>query len=188
MLLSKTSAVKKPSWLTWCLKTSTDDPGWSSGAFASQRQMVLESHMFLKEKGDGSLKARTVTGGNKQRGHFCKEDASSLTVTTWSVLLTCITDAEEGGRDVAVIATPNGFTQTGTEDEKDMAFIKIRGVLMGMLVDIAPDVHKARATKDKKGVAQSLVQCRNALCGRMVASLLCCRKFAKRFDGHRFRH
>ena len=36
----------------------------------SQRQMVLESHMFLKEKRDGKIKARTVAGGNKQRGYI----------------------------------------------------------------------------------------------------------------------
>jgi hypothetical protein len=30
----------------------------------TQCQTVLESHMFLKEKRDGSLKGRTVAGGN----------------------------------------------------------------------------------------------------------------------------
>jgi hypothetical protein len=33
---------------------------------ASKRQIVLESHMFLKEKRDGKVKGRTVAGGNKQ--------------------------------------------------------------------------------------------------------------------------
>jgi hypothetical protein len=40
-------------------------------------------------------------------------------------------------------------------------------------------MHKACVTKDRKGVAQLLVQCQNAVYGAMVASLLCCRKFAK---------
>ena len=31
---------------------------------ATQRQTILESHMFLKEKRDGSIKGRTVAGGN----------------------------------------------------------------------------------------------------------------------------
>jgi hypothetical protein len=73
--------------------------------------MVLESHMFLKEKRDGSLKGRTVAGGNKQRDYISKEDASSPTVATEAVLLSCIIDAEEG-RDVAVIDIPNAFIQT----------------------------------------------------------------------------
>jgi hypothetical protein len=32
-----------------------------------QRQTVLESHIFLKQKRDGKIKGRTVTSGNKQR-------------------------------------------------------------------------------------------------------------------------
>ena len=77
----------------------------------TQRKTVLESHMFLKEKRDGKIKGRTVAGGNKQRDYISKEDASSPTVTTESVLLSCIIDAEEE-RDVAVIDIPNAFIQT----------------------------------------------------------------------------
>ena len=143
-----------------------------------QRQMVLESHMFLKEKRDGKIKGRTVAGGNKQRDYISKEDASSPTVATESVLLTCIIDAEEE-RDVAVADIPNAFIQTKVEDEKDMAFINIRGVLVDILVEIAPDVYKPFVTKDKKGVKQLVVQCQNALYGTMVASLLYYRKFVK---------
>mgnify|MGYP005605529959 FL=1 len=117
----------------------------------AQRQTVLESHMFLKEKRDGKIKGRTVAGGNKQRDYISKEDASSPTVATESVLLTCIIDAEEE-RDVAVVDIPNAFVQTRVEDEKDMAIIKLRGVLVDILVEIAPDVYKSYATTDKKGV------------------------------------
>jgi hypothetical protein len=60
-----------------------------------QRKTVLESHMFLKEKRDGKIKGRTVAGGNKHRDYISKEDASSPTVITESVLLTCIIDAKE---------------------------------------------------------------------------------------------
>jgi hypothetical protein len=144
----------------------------------TQKQSVLESHMFLKEKRDGKLKGRTVAGGNKQRDFISKEEASSPTVATESVLLTCIVDAEEG-RDVAVIDIPNAFIQTRIEDEKDMVFIKIRGVLVDMLVDIAPDVYKSYVSTDKKGTKQLLVQCQNAIYGTMVASLLYYRKFCK---------
>jgi hypothetical protein len=134
--------------------------------------------MFLKQKRDGKIKGRTVAGGNKQRDYISKEDASSPTVATESVLLSCIIDAEEE-RDVAVIDIPNAFIQTRVEDEKDMAYIKIKGVLVDMLVEIAPDVYKSYVTKDKKGVKQLLVQCQNALYGTMVASLLYYRKFVK---------
>jgi hypothetical protein len=123
-----------------------------------QRQTVLESHMFLKQKWDGKIKGRTVAGGNKQRDYISKEDASSPTVATESVLLSCIIDAEEE-RDVSVVDIPNAFVQTRVENEKDIAFIKIRGILVDILVEIAPDIYKSYVSKDKKGSKQLLVQC-----------------------------
>jgi hypothetical protein len=143
-----------------------------------QRQTVFESHMFLKQKRDGKIKGRTVAGGNKQRDYISKEDASSPTVATEALLLSCIIDAEEG-RDVAVVDIPNAFVHTRVENEKDMAFIKIHGVLVDILVEIAPDVYKPYVSRDKKGMKQLLVQCQNALYGTMVASLLYYREFVK---------
>jgi hypothetical protein len=52
--------------------------------------------------------------------------------------LSCIIDAEEGC-DVAVVDIPNAFVQTRVENEKDIAFIKICGVLVDILVEISPD-------------------------------------------------
>jgi hypothetical protein len=60
-----------------------------------------------------------------------------------------------------------------------MAFIKIRGILVDTLVEIAPDVYKSYVSKDKKGSKQLLVQFQKALYGTMVASLLYYRKFVK---------
>jgi hypothetical protein len=90
----------------------------------AQRQTVMESHMFLKLKRDGKIKGRTVDCGNKQRDYISKEDASSFTVATESVLLSGIIDAEEH-RDVAKVDIPNEFVQTRVENEKGMAFINI---------------------------------------------------------------
>jgi hypothetical protein len=56
------------------------------------------------------------------------------------------------GRDVAVIDISNKFVQSRVEDEKDMAFINICGILVDILVEIAPEVYKAYVTTDKKGV------------------------------------
>jgi hypothetical protein len=119
-----------------------------------------------------------VAGGNKQQDYISKEDASSPTIATEAVLLLCIINAEEG-RDVTVIDIPNTFIQVQVEDEGDMAIIKIRGVLVDILVQIAPDVYKSYVTTDKKGMKQLLVQCQNALYGTMVASQLYYHKFTK---------
>jgi hypothetical protein len=124
----------------------------------AQRQTVMESHMFLKLKRDGKIKGRTFAGGNKQRNYISKENASSTTVATESVLLSCIIDAEEH-RDVTVVDIPNAFVQTRVENKKDMAFIKIRGTLVEILVEIAPEAYKSYVSQDKKGNKQLLVQC-----------------------------
>jgi hypothetical protein len=123
---------------------------------ASQLQIVLESHMFLKEKRDGKVKRRTVAGRNNQRDYISKEGASSPSVATESVLLSCIIDAEEG-RDIAVVDIPNAFIQTRVENEKDMAFVNIRGVLVDILVEITPAVYNPFVSRNKKGVKQLLV-------------------------------
>ena len=52
-----------------------------------------------------------VVGGNKQRGHIDKTDATSLTAALESFLLTSTIDAKEG-RDVAIIDIPNAFVTT----------------------------------------------------------------------------
>jgi len=143
-----------------------------------QRKQVLESHIFVERKRDGVLKARTVAGGNKQRGYILKEDASSPTVSNEAVLLTCVIDADEN-RDVAIVDIPNAFVQTVVEDEKDRAFIRIRGPLVDILTSIAPDVYGAYVTIGKKREKQLLVQCLTALYGTMVASLLYYKKFVK---------
>jgi hypothetical protein len=72
----------------------------------TQHQMMLQSHMFLKEKWDRSLK-----GGlwlEETVSYISKKDASSPAIATEAILLSCIIDAEEA-RDVTVIDIPNSF-------------------------------------------------------------------------------
>jgi hypothetical protein len=134
-----------------------------------------------RNKADPSRKGLWLAGRNKQQCRTTcprKIDASSPTVTTEAILLSCIIDAEEE-RNVTIIDIPNAFIQTWVEDEKNMAIIKICGVLMDTLVQIAPDICKSYITTDKKGMKQLPVQCQNALYGTMVASLLYNLKFTK---------
>ena len=134
--------------------------------------------MFLKDKRDVAINSRAVSGGNKQRDNISKEDTRSPTVAMEAALLSFIIDAEEE-RDFSVIDIPNAFIQTRVEYEKYMAFIKICGVLVYIMVEIAPDVYKLNVTPEKKGLKQLLLQCQNALYGTMVEILLYYRKFTK---------
>ncbi len=83
-----------------------------------ERDEVLESHLFLKEKRDKSIKGQMVAGGNKQSGTIEKLDASSSTVASESVLLTAVIDAKEK-RHVAVIDIPNAL-QSSTKKRSGM--------------------------------------------------------------------
>ncbi len=63
------------------------------------------------------MKAQQVAGRNKQQGYITNEDASSPTVSSEAVLLTCIVDANKN-RDVTIVDVPNAFIHNIVEDEK----------------------------------------------------------------------
>lgn len=125
----------------------------------------------MKQKRTGEIKGRTVAGGNKQRGYIKKEESSSPTVATESVILTSILDAEEE-RETAVIDTPNAFIQMVVKDKNKQVIIRVTGLLVDFLREIAPEVYSSYVKTGKNGVKQLIVECLNALYGTMVASLL----------------
>ena len=53
-----------------------------------------------------------------------------------------------------------------------MATIKNRGILVDMVLDIAPYVYGPFVTTDTKGIKKTITQCMNAIHGTMVAILL----------------
>ncbi len=145
---------------------------------SAQKEKILESHIFIKEKRDGKIKARKVVGGNKQRDYISKEDVSSPTVSAEAVMLTCVIGAVER-RDNAVINVPNAFVQTVVEDKEHRVIIHIRGPLVDILVSIATEVYGPYVSTNKSGQKVLLMQCLNAVYGKMVAALLYYKKFAK---------
>ena len=54
--------------------------------------------------------------------------------------------------EFVVINITNAFIQTQTENEKDMAIINIRGILVDMLLDIANEGNGLYVTSDRKGI------------------------------------
>jgi len=76
-----------------------------------QKARMVESFIFLKEKKDGTLKARTVLGGNVQRDYITKDEASLPTEYMEAVIINAIFDIKER-RDVGTVDIPNAFCQT----------------------------------------------------------------------------
>jgi hypothetical protein len=169
------AGIKEASQLHW---RDTFVPKHYSDLQDDQKKKVLESHMFVVKKRDGKTKARMVAGGNTQRDYLTKEDSSSPTVSTKAVILTSIVDAKEK-RIVAVVDIPNAFIQTRVDNAKDRVIIRIRGIVVEWLVQIAPEIYGPYVIKDKKGVQTLLVECWNAIYGTMIAGLLYCRKFSE---------
>jgi hypothetical protein len=143
-----------------------------------KRKQILKSHVFVKKKRAGQIKARKVAGGNKQRDFISKENASSPTVATELVLLTSLVDAQENC-NVAIVDIPNVFIQIDVEDNKDKVVMRIRGHMADVLVKVAPKVYGPYVSTDKQGRKQLLVECLNAIYGMMVASLLYYWKFTR---------
>lgn len=136
-----------------------------------ERKEVLESHLFLKQKRDDSIKGRMVAGGNKQRGTIPAIEASSPTAALESVLLTATIDAYEQ-RDVCIIDIPNAFVQTRITNEADKAVMRMRGKLAELLVKVAPKIYTKFVTINSKGETVLYVKLLNALYGIMKAALL----------------
>ncbi len=169
--------TKEMKQLHWC---DSYKPKHWHGLTKKQKEQILESHIFVEQKQDGSIKAQKVIGGNKQQDYFTKEDVSSPTVSAKAVMLTCVIDAQED-RDVAVVDIPNAFVQTvvDEEDAEHRVIVRIRGPLVDILVSIAPDLYGPYVTTNKSGQKVLIVECLNTVYGTMVAALLYYKKFVK---------
>ena len=144
-----------------------------------ERKRAMESLMFLVEKRDKSIKARTVANGSTQRPYTPKEEAASPTAATYSIFVTATIDAKQN-RDVMTLDIPNAFVQTEVPQKKgdEKIIMKIRGSLVDMLLEISPGTYEDYVVYEK-GQKVLYVQMLMALYGMMKASLLYYNKFRK---------
>jgi Reverse transcriptase (RNA-dependent DNA polymerase) len=151
-----------------------------------EKRRAMESLIFLTEKKDGRIKARTCANGSTQREYTDREEAASPTALTESNLITAVIDAKQG-RDVMTADIPNAFVQTEIEEKKngEKIIMKIRGTLVDMLVDIAP--HEYTNFVRHEGNHKVLyVEMKKALYGMLQSSLLYYKKFRKDLEGQGF--
>ena len=92
-----------------------------------KRKRAMESLIFLTEKRDKLVKARLRANGSTQREYTPKEEATSTTAATESILLTRTIEAKQN-RDIMTLDPPNTFVQTNfPQGENEEAIImKIR--------------------------------------------------------------
>jgi hypothetical protein len=131
------------------------------------RSGALPYLMFLKKKRNGTVKGRGCADGRKQRLYTAKEDASSPTVATESVFLTCAVEAHEG-RDVATVDLPGAFMQA---DMDDTVYMRIDGTMAELLIQIDPKKY-GPCVQYIRGKAVLYVRLKKALYGTLKAALL----------------
>jgi hypothetical protein len=142
-----------------------------------ERKRAMESLIFLAEKKDGRIKARTCANGSTQRDYIDRDDAASPTATNESILITGAIEAKQG-RDVMTADIPNAFVQTTLEGMKDRIMMKIRGALVDILVEMSPETYKDFVVYEK-GQKVLYVRMLRALYGMLISSLLYYKKFLK---------
>jgi hypothetical protein len=144
------------------------------------RRQAMESIMFLTEKRDGTIKARNVTDGRKQRTWMSKEEAASPTVLLESLILTCVIDAKEG-REVAIADIPHAFVQTPnirTNKDHPLDIMKVKGKLVELLVLMDPNLYAPYVTQENNKPV-IYVEILKALYGMIKSPLLFYRKLRK---------
>ena len=117
-----------------------------------QQARMVEAFIFLTEKRSGEIKAQKVLGGNVQRNYIRKDEASSPTAYMESVIMTAVIDAKER-RDVAKEGIPNALCQMMITDKdvKRQIIVRLQGLVVDILCEIAPEVYLEYITTNKKG-------------------------------------
>ncbi len=100
------------------------EPLFAQNLSQKEKNEALSLLIFLKEKRNGDVKARSCANESIQRKHVAKDEVASPTVSLESVFVTSTIDAREG-REVMVIDIPgpllvamhtdHGQTQTLTQ-------------------------------------------------------------------------
>eukprot|EP00804_Cyclotella_cryptica_P010072 CCRYP_018045-RB/>CCRYP_018045-RB protein AED:0.27 eAED:-0.33 QI:0/-1/0/1/-1/1/1/0/595 len=133
-----------------------------------ERAAALASLIFLKQKKDGTVKARTCADGRKQRESTAEEEAASPTVSMESIFMSCVIEASEG-RGVRVIDLPGAFLHADCPDHVIMRF---HCRLAELMVLAAPQIYRKYITTDAKGEPVLFVKLQKALYGMLKSALL----------------
>ena len=93
-----------------------------------EQKCAMESLIFLTDKKDSKIKARTCANGSTQREYIKHDEAASPTAMTKSHLITADIDAKQGC-NIMTADIPNAFVQTNIEKKPrgQRIVMKIRG-------------------------------------------------------------
>ncbi len=104
-------------------------PLYANKLSKEEKSKALTLLIFLREKQDGNVKARSCANGSVQREHVAKEEAAGPTIALESVFVTAIIDAKEK-RKVVTIDIPGAFLHTNNDD---YVIMKMNGSLAELM-------------------------------------------------------
>jgi hypothetical protein len=108
------------------------EPKMTNELTVKERKSALDYRMFIKEKHDMTIKGRGCAESRKQQTYTSKDEASSQTVSTKSVMLLCVLNVMEHC-GVARVDIPNAFMQAGMEG---IVYMKMVGKTAELLIKI----------------------------------------------------
>ena len=138
--------------------------------------------MFLKQKRCGTIKGRGCADGRPQREYLGKEDTTSPTVMTESLLLSCIADAMERRR-VATCDLPGAFMQT---DNEERIIIRLEGPMAKLLTKVDKNLYSKYVVYEN-GRAVMYAELNKALYGTLKAALLFWKKLTSYLESLGFK-
>ena len=119
-----------------------------------ERKKALRYLMLIKEKRDGTIKARGCADGRPQRIYTSKEDTSSPTISIEAMMLLCAIDAKKN-RYVVVSDIPGAFLHTDMEDTIHML---LEGTVAEMIIKLDPTIYRKHIWYNKHGKPMLYVQ------------------------------
>ena len=105
-------------------------------------QQSLPYLMFLKRKRNTSIKGTRCADGHHPCKNICKEDATSPTVSLYTLVLSSIIDTIEE-HNVARVNIPGAFLQTDMPEGEDV-YIRLDGPMAELLCRINPRMYSKR--------------------------------------------
>jgi hypothetical protein len=150
-------------------------PRYAKDLTLDEKRKALGYLMFIKEKRCGTVKGRGCADGRKQRLYKTKEETSSPTVRTESLLLSCVIDAKER-RQVITCDVPGAFMQV---DVDEVVHVRLAGPLAVLLAKVDSELY-TKYLGTERGKPVMYVQLQKALYGTLSAAML----FWKDLSGH----
>ena len=136
----------------------------------SREDILRALHMivFIKKKKCGRIKTRGCVDGRKQRTYIPKEDASSPTVSTEGLMISCVVDAKER-RHIATCGIDGAFLRMLMNTR---TYVILTGKMVDIMVEKNPSRYKDYVTFNRNGQKVLWLEVKKALYGCMESARL----------------